>query len=72
VLFKVLFDKIDWKSKEKFGCLHGLNDRMAIFKVIVAILDSILNEQKILKKIAFMVRIAKMASFRPNHKILRK
>jgi hypothetical protein len=32
-------------------------------------LDSILNKQKIIKKIAFLVKMAKMVSFRPNHKI---
>jgi hypothetical protein len=32
-------------------------------------LDSILNKQKIIKKIAFPVKMAKMVSFRPNHKI---
>jgi hypothetical protein len=31
-------------------------------------LDSILNKQKILKKIAFLVKMAKIASFKPNHK----
>jgi hypothetical protein len=33
-------------------------------------LDSILNKQKIIKKIAFLVKMAKMVSLRPNHKIL--
>jgi hypothetical protein len=32
-------------------------------------IDSILNKQKIIKKIAFLVKMAKMFSFRPNHKI---
>jgi hypothetical protein len=32
-------------------------------------LDSILNKQKIIKRIAFLVKMAKIASFRPNHKI---
>jgi hypothetical protein len=32
-------------------------------------LDSILNKQKIIKKIAFQVKMVKMVSFRPNHKI---
>jgi hypothetical protein len=30
-------------------------------------LDLILNKQKIIKKIAFLVKMAKMVSFRPNH-----
>jgi hypothetical protein len=32
-------------------------------------LDSILNKQKIIEKIAFLVKMAKIASFRPNHEI---
>jgi hypothetical protein len=32
-------------------------------------LDSILNKQKIIKKIAFLTKMAKIVSFRPNHKI---
>jgi hypothetical protein len=31
--------------------------------------DSILNKREIIKKIAFLVKMAKMVSFRPNHKI---
>jgi hypothetical protein len=47
---------------------------MANFKVWVLTfliqfrLDSILNKQKIIK-IAFLVKMAKIVSFRPNHKI---
>jgi hypothetical protein len=36
---------------------------------IVFRLDSILNKQKIIKKICFLVKMAKIVSFRPNHKI---
>jgi hypothetical protein len=32
-------------------------------------LDSILNKQKIIKKIAFLEKMARIVSFRPNHKI---
>jgi hypothetical protein len=32
-------------------------------------LDSILNKQKIIKKIAFLVKMAKIVNFRPNHNI---
>jgi hypothetical protein len=32
-------------------------------------LDSILYKRKIIKKIAFLVKMAKIVSFRPNHKI---
>jgi hypothetical protein len=32
-------------------------------------IDSILNKQKIIKKIAFLVKMAKIVSFRPNHNI---
>jgi hypothetical protein len=32
-------------------------------------LDSILKKQKIIKKIVFLVKMAKMVSFRTNHKI---
>jgi hypothetical protein len=32
-------------------------------------LDSILNKQKIIKKIAFLVKMPKIVSFRANHKI---
>jgi hypothetical protein len=32
-------------------------------------LETILNKQKIIKKIAFLVKMAKMVNFRPNHKI---
>jgi hypothetical protein len=32
-------------------------------------LDSILNKKKIIKKIAFLVKMAKIVSFRPNHKM---
>jgi hypothetical protein len=32
-------------------------------------LDSILNKQKIIKKIGFLVKMAKIVSFRPNHNI---
>jgi hypothetical protein len=32
-------------------------------------LDSFLNKQKIIKKIAFLEKMAKIVSFRPNHKI---
>jgi hypothetical protein len=48
---------------------------MAYFRVWVLMvfyntrLDSILNYQKITKKIVFLVRMAKKVSFRPNHKI---
>jgi hypothetical protein len=48
---------------------------MANFKVWVLTffiafrLDSILNKQKIIKKIAFLVKMAKIVSFRPNQKI---
>jgi hypothetical protein len=48
---------------------------MANFKVWVLTfflefrLDSILNKQKIIKKIGFLVKMAKIVSFRPNHKI---
>jgi hypothetical protein len=33
-------------------------------------LDSILNKRKIIKKIAFLLKMTKIVSFRPNHKIL--
>jgi hypothetical protein len=49
---------------------------MAYFRVWVLMfffieftLDSILNKQKIIKKIAFPVKMTKMVSFRPYHKI---
>jgi hypothetical protein len=48
---------------------------MAYFRVWVLMffvefrLDSILNKQKIIRKIAFLAEMAKMVSFRPNHKI---
>jgi hypothetical protein len=39
-------------------------------KIFIAFgLDSILNKQKIIKKIAFLVKMAKIVSFSPNLKI---
>jgi hypothetical protein len=48
---------------EIFSWLHGF------FYSIAFRLDSILNKQKIIKKIPFLVKMVKMASFGPNHKI---
>jgi hypothetical protein len=49
-----------------YGQLQGLGSNVFFIAFRV---DSILNKQKILKKIAFMVNMAKMVSFKPNHKI---
>jgi hypothetical protein len=63
------------KTKEKFEFFHGIHGRMANFKVWVLMffiafgLDQILNKQKIIKKIVFLGKMAKIASFRPNRKI---
>jgi hypothetical protein len=48
------------------GQLQGLGSNVFF---IAFRLDSILNKQKIIKKIAFLVKKAKIVSFRPNHKI---
>jgi hypothetical protein len=53
------------EASRPYGQLQGLG-----YKVFIAFrLNSILNKQKIIKKIAFLVKMAKIASFRPNHKI---
>jgi hypothetical protein len=44
--------------------------RFEFYRFFIAFrLDSILKKQKIIKKIAFLVKMAKIPSFRPNHKI---
>jgi hypothetical protein len=54
-----------WPSRP-YGQLQGLgfNVFFIAFK-----LDSILNQQKIIKQIAFLGKMAKIVNFRPNHKI---
>jgi hypothetical protein len=56
------FEFFSWPSRP-YGQLQG-------FKFFIRLrLDSILNKQKIIKKIAFLVKMAKIVSSRPNHKI---
>jgi hypothetical protein len=54
-----------WPSRP-YGQLQGLGPNVFF---ITFRLDSILNKQKIINKIAFLVKMAKIVSFRVNHKI---
>jgi hypothetical protein len=54
-----------WPSRP-YGQLQGLGSNVFF---ITFRLDSILNKQKIIKKIGFLVKMANIVSFRPNHKI---
>jgi hypothetical protein len=61
----IKFIRFSWPTRP-YGQIHGLGSNVFFVEFR---LDSILNKQKIIKKIAFLVKIAKMVSFRSNQKI---